>query len=96
MERTVLRKAILRCIALIGLGATAAPSPSWATDTAFAGAAPKADASKSTKATDPAPSVLAANGSESDNEMSSPEGKVAGKKVSNLQGVQVVAPRTSI
>lgn len=96
MQRTVLRNAILSGIALIGLGAAAAPSTSWATDTAFARAAAKADAGKSAGATDPAPSVLAASGSESGNETSSSGGKVAGKTVSNLQGVQVVAPRTSI
>ena len=96
MKRTAIVNAILSCTALISLGAAAAPSPSWATEAAFAEATPKVEASKGAPAADPTPSAVASSGNGDSNDMGSPEGKVANKKVNNLQGVQVVAPRTSL
>ena len=96
MERTVLRNALLSCTALIGLGAAAVPAPGWATGTPFAEAlAPTADATKGAAATDPAPSALPTSDNDADSAASSGKGKPKGK-VRNLQGVQVVAPRTTI
>lgn len=96
MERTVLRNAILSCTALIGLGAAAVPSPTCATGAPFAEAfAPAADATKGAAATGPVSSVLSASDNADDSNVSRTKGKTKGK-VRNLQGVQVVAPRTSI
>lgn len=96
MKRTAIVNAILSCTALIGTGAAAFPSTSRATDTAVTATTAKASASKHASAATPALSVPTTSGNGVSKEKSSPKGKVAGKKVSNLQGVQVVAPRTSI
>ncbi len=92
MEHTALRNAILRGIALLGLGAAAVPA--WATGVSVAGTqAPAADAGKGAAATDSAPAALSA--ADADRETTRTADKTKGK-VHNLQGVQVVAPRTSI
>jgi TonB-dependent receptor len=91
MKRTRLSNAILSCTALIGLGSLAAPSPAWSTNgTSPESQAPRADALM----VESTPAALPVSTSEAGNAVGDTKTKVP-QKVQNLQGVQVVAPRTS-